>query len=99
MSIGSDRVVVGFFSVGIRLRFRRNSSESDEIRVGSGQISWGSVEFGRNPSRIPTERNPTTTLSELIGFLWKMSDSDEIRRGSDRFRLDLQVGLDLLGIS
>jgi hypothetical protein len=26
-----------------------------------------------------------------------MSDSDEIRRGSDRFRSDLQVGLDLLG--
>ena len=97
MSIGSDRVVVGFFSVGIRLGFRRNSSESDEVRVGSGQISSGSVEFRRNPSRIPTERNPTTTLSDPIGFLWKMSDSDEIRCGSDRKRSDPQVGLNLLG--
>jgi hypothetical protein len=54
-------------------------------------------EFRRNPGRIPTERNLTTTVSDPIGFLWKMSDSDEIRLGSDRFRLDLQIGLDHLG--
>ena len=60
MAIGSDSVVVGFFSVGIRLGFRRDSSESDDNRVESGQILSDSVEFRRNPSRIPTERNPTT---------------------------------------
>jgi hypothetical protein len=38
-------------------------------------------------------------LSDPIGFSWKMSDSDEIRLGSDRFRLDLQIGLDHLGMT
>ena len=85
MSIGSDMVIVGFLSVGIRPGFRRNSSESDQIRVGSGQILSGSVEIRRNPGRIPTERNPTIAISDPIGFLRKMSDSDEIRCGSDRF--------------
>ena len=33
---------------------------SDDNRVKSGQILSDSVEFRRNPSRIPTERNPTT---------------------------------------
>ena len=65
---------------------------SDPIRISSD-----SVQFRPNPDRNPTARNPTTTLSDPIGFLWKMSDSDEIRRGSDRFGLDLQVGLNLLG--
>ncbi len=74
---------------------RRNpmKSESDPTRILSD-----SDEFRRNPGRIPTERNPTTTVSDPIGFLWKMSDSDEIRLGSDRFRLDLQIGLNHLGI-
>jgi hypothetical protein len=61
-------------------------SESDPTRILSD-----SDEFRRNPGRIPTERNPTTTVSDPIGFLWKMSDSDEIRLGSDRFRLDLPI--------
>ena len=65
---------------------------SDPIRISSD-----SVQFRPNPDRNPTERNPTTTISDSIGFLWKMSDSDEIRRGSDRKRSDLQVGLNLLG--
>ena len=60
MAIGSDGAVVGFLSVGIQLGFRRNSTEPDEIRIGSGQILSDAVQFRRNPSRIPTERNPTT---------------------------------------
>ena len=66
---------------------------SDPIRISSD-----SVQFRQNPDRNPTERNRTTTISDPIGFLCKMSDSDEIRRGSDRFRSDLQVGLNLLGM-
>jgi hypothetical protein len=41
--------------------------------------------------------NPTNTVSDPIGFLWKMSDSDEIRHGSDRKRSDLPVGSLALG--
>ncbi len=37
-------------------------------------------------------------LSDPIGFLWKMSDSDEIRHVSDRKRSDLHVGSLDLGI-
>ncbi len=54
--IGSDTVIVGFLSVGIRPGFRRNSSDSDEFR------------------RIPTERNPTTTLSDPIDIIWIRQD-------------------------
>jgi hypothetical protein len=43
--IGSDMVFVGFLSVGIRPRFHRNLTESDEIRVGSGRISSRDVGF------------------------------------------------------
>jgi len=42
------------------------------------------ISFDRNPDRIPIERNPTKTVSDPIGFLWKMSGSDEIRHGFDR---------------
>ena len=45
MAIGSDSVVVGFFSVGVRLGFRRDSSESDDNRVESGQILSNSDEI------------------------------------------------------
>jgi hypothetical protein len=38
-------VIVGFRLKGIRPVFRRNSSESDQIRIGSGQTLSGSVEF------------------------------------------------------
>lgn len=51
-AIGSDSVVVEFFSVGIRLGLRLNSSEFDDIRVGSDQILSDSVEFRRNPTWI-----------------------------------------------
>ena len=83
MAIGSDSVVVGFFSVGIRLGFRRDSSESDDNRVESGQILSDSVEFRRNPSRIPTERNPTTGYRIRSTFYGKCrilikSDADPI---------------------
>jgi hypothetical protein len=49
MSIGSDRVVVGFLSVGIRLGFRRNSSESDEIWVG---FRWIPTKSGSDSDEI-----------------------------------------------
>jgi hypothetical protein len=51
--IGSDRVFVGFQSVG----FRRNSTEPDEIRVGSGRIS------------IVFRRIPTKTLSDSMEII------------------------------
>ncbi len=64
--IGFDRVFVGFLSVGFRPRFRRNSTEPDEIRVGSGRIS---IVFRRIPGRIWSNFNRVP------------SNSDEIRIG------------------
>jgi hypothetical protein len=86
-SIRPDRIRSRAYNVG-RIRWgccripTQISSEFDEILVRSDPNFIG---VRRNPSRIPT-----TTLSNPIGFLRKMSDSD-------RFRLDLQVGLNLLG--
>ena len=44
---------------------RRNPTKfmSDLVR-----LLWDSDEFRLHPSRIPTEENPTTTLSNPIGF-------------------------------
>ncbi len=67
--IGSDRFVVRFLSVGIRLGFPRNSTKPDEIWPDPTRISSASDEFQRNPSRNPTERNPTTTLSDPIDII------------------------------
>jgi hypothetical protein len=53
--IGSDRVFVGSPSVGFRPGFRRNSTEPDEIRVGSGRIS---IMFRRIPTKSGLESDP-----------------------------------------
>ena len=66
MAIGSDSVVVGFLSVRIRRGFRRNSSEADNIRVGSGQILSGFVEFRRNLRRIPIKPDADPIVSDRI---------------------------------
>ena len=58
-----------------RILFSRNPtrilSESDEIHVGSGQIFMG---FRQNPCQIPTEKNPTTTLSDPTAIIWIRQD-------------------------
>jgi hypothetical protein len=64
------------------------------IRPGSHRNSTARDEIRPDP----TDRNPTKTMSGPIGFLWKMSVSDEIRRGFDWKRSDLLIGLDLLGV-
>jgi hypothetical protein len=64
---------------------------SDPIRFLSDSFRSESC-----PDFIGIRRNPLKSGSDPIGFLWKMSDSDEIRHGSDRKQSDLQVGsLDL----
>jgi hypothetical protein len=93
ISVGSDRFVVGF-----RSGFGRDWTESNEIRIGSDLKFIG---FRSIPTKSGLESDRKESDNNPIGsdrFLWKMSDSDEIRRGSDRFRLDLQVGLNLLGL-
>ncbi len=66
MFIGSDRVVVGFLSVGIRrnsgriwsdfIGFRRiptkSESDSDNNPIGSDRFFMENVGFRRNPTRI-----------------------------------------------
>jgi hypothetical protein len=63
------RIRQGFCRIPIGRNLARISSEYDEIRVGSGRISSWSVEFRVNPGRIPTDKNPTKTQSDPIGFL------------------------------
>jgi hypothetical protein len=93
------RIRHGFCRIPIGRNPIRISSEFDGIRWNQSRISSRAVEFRRNPDRIPTDRNPTKTISDPIGFLWKLSVSDEIRLGFDWKRSDLLVGLDLLGIA
>ena len=90
MAVGSDGVVVGFYSVGIRHGFCRNSSESDEIHVGSGQIFMG---FRRIPTKSvsdsdwkESDNNPIGSdrfLREDVGSGWNPIGNDRIYR-SDR---------------
>jgi hypothetical protein len=63
-TIESDMVFVGFLSVGIRSGFRRNSTACGEIRSDPTLISSDSVKFRWGPGRIPTDRNPTKTMSD-----------------------------------
>ncbi len=84
-----------FFWIG-RWIFNRSSRRKSQV-IERGLDPVGSKYFDRNPDWIPTERNPAKTVSDPIGFSWKMSDSDEIRHGSDRFPSDLQVGSIQLG--
>ena len=68
-----------------RILFSRNSSEShknltrsDMDFVGFRRIPTKSVsdsdEFRQNPRRIPTEKNPTTTLSGPTAIIWIRQD-------------------------
>jgi hypothetical protein len=67
--IGSDRVFVGF-----RPGFRRNSTEPDEIRVGSGRIS---IMFRRIPTKSGPEFDKNSVGSDRNFF--DPTGSDGIR--------------------
>jgi hypothetical protein len=62
--IGSDRVFVGFLSVGFRRGFRRNLTEPDEIRVGSGRIS---IVFRRIPTKSASESDRKESDKNSVG--------------------------------
>lgn len=87
-----------------RIPFSRNptriASEIGGFRRNSDRIWSAFIGFRQIPMKSESDsdwKESTTILSDPIGFLRKLSDSDEIRRGSDRFGSNLPVGLDHLG--
>ncbi len=82
--IGSDTVTVGFLSIWIR----RNPMKSGLDLVGFHCVPLNSDEI-RTRFRSKRIRQKLCRIRSV--FLWKMSDSDEIRHESDRKQSDLQV--------
>jgi hypothetical protein len=76
--IGSNRVFVGFLSVGFRPEFRRNLTETDEIRVGSGRIS---IVFRRIPTKSGSESDKNSVGSDRNYFDPTGSDHPSVTWG------------------
>jgi hypothetical protein len=88
---------VGFPSVGFRPEFRRNATEHDQnpARSDPNFIVFRRIptKSGWEPDRWEFDKNPIGSdrvFMKDVGFR-------KIRRGSDRKRPDLPVGLNLLG--
>lgn len=89
-------------SIGLSSDFFQSKSDSDCVGIwrNSDRITSDFIGFPRIPMKYESDSDreeSATIISNSIGFLQKLSDFDEIGRGSDRFRSNLPVELNHLG--